>query len=206
MRKIEKQKKMNRTQRLTLKEPKLRNKDDSIKFKITKNIRIIKETEDNEKIVEISKIENKTLEKKVQEINDFLENIFGKFRINTSNTKHYLYIKNNSVIGILIAEQIKNGYLVHFDETNQSTPTIAESIQEYTFQKEKALCGISKIYVFEEFRKKGIAKNLVESARMNLIYGFEIPKEEVAFSQPTLDGKIFALKYFKNDDFLIYDV
>ena len=120
--------------------------------------------------------------------------------------KYFLYIKDNIIIGIVISEQIKNGYLVHFDETNDDTQTIADSIQEYTFQKEKALCGISKMFVLENHRKKGIAKNLVDSARMNLIYGFEIPKEEVAFSQPTLDGKIFALKYFKNDDFLIYDV
>jgi N-acetyltransferase len=126
-------------------------------------------------------------------------------KISLTQFQHYLYLRKNKIIGCLIAEQIKYGNLVHFDEL-EDTQTTAETIQEYSLEKEKAICGISKLFVFENYRKQKIAYQLVETARMNLIYGFEIPKDQIAFSQPTLDGKIFALKYFKKDDFLVYDV
>lgn len=87
---------------------------------------------------------------------------------------------------------------------------------EYEKKKEKAVCGISRgqvdrfafidfvVYVFEPFRKRGIASKLIDFVRKDFIFGYKIPKEEIAFSQPTMDGKLFAMKYLETENILVY--
>ncbi|ORC89054.1 putative peroxisome targeting signal 1 receptor [Trypanosoma theileri] len=67
-----------------------------------------------------------------------------------------------------------------------------------------SFCGIQFFWVSNAHRRSGIATMLVELARQNVSYGFEIPAEQVAFSEPTVYGKIFARKYTGRPDFLIF--
>jgi hypothetical protein len=40
--------------------------------------------------------------------------------------------------------------------------------------------------------------------RANMIYGYTVPKELCAFSQPTADGKLFFESYRGTKEFLVY--
>lgn len=41
--------------------------------------------------------------------------------------------------------------------------------------------------------------------RNNFIYGSYLSKDEIAFSDPTPDGKLFATHYFGTSQFLVYN-
>ena len=69
---------------------------------------------------------------------------------------------------------------------------------------EWCMCGISRIWVHQTARRQGIASRLLEVARENLVYGFMIPRQQVAFSQPTIDGKLFALDYTGTMQLMVY--
>ncbi|KAG8967924.1 hypothetical protein FRC03_009059 [Tulasnella sp. 419] len=55
----------------------------------------------------------------------------------------------------------------------------------------KTPMGIPRMFVASEFRHKGIASSLLTAAAKNFIHGYELDPEkgEVAFSQPTGDGR-----------------
>ena len=57
--------------------------------------------------------------------------------------------------------------------------------------------------------KKCIFKSVVSSRiallRNNFIYGSYLSKEEIAFSDPTPDGKLFATHYCGTSQFLVYN-
>jgi ribosomal protein S18 acetylase RimI-like enzyme len=70
---------------------------------------------------------------------------------------------------------------------------------------EWCICGISRIWVHRSFRRRGIATALLDTARSTLVYGFVFPKQQVAFSQPTIDGKLLALRYTGTPDLMVYE-
>lgn len=59
-----------------------------------------------------------------------------------------------------------------------------------------AVVGVSRIWTSAKFRRKGIAQNLLECVATQFIYGLEIEKDEVAFSQPTEMGVRLARGWF----------
>jgi N-acetyltransferase len=70
----------------------------------------------------------------------------------------------------------------------------------------EAALGVSRIWVHTDERRKGIATKLIDAARAHHIqkFGRVIPKSLIAFSQPTRDGKHFAVNYFGKKNFLVY--
>eukprot|EP00668_Euglena_longa_P029233 GGOE01036577.1.p1 GENE.GGOE01036577.1~~GGOE01036577.1.p1 ORF type:complete len:354 (+),score=35.11 GGOE01036577.1:109-1170(+) len=66
------------------------------------------------------------------------------------------------------------------------------------------ICGINRIWVNSCARRRGIATTLVEVARERLVYGYAIPQSQVAFSQPTRDGKLFAHSYTGTTQLMVY--
>ena len=51
-----------------------------------------------------------------------------------------------------------------------------------------ALCGISYIWTEPHFRRHGVARALLDSARQHFAAGIHIPRDMLAFSQPTASG------------------
>ncbi|KAI3899709.1 hypothetical protein MKW92_046339 [Papaver armeniacum] len=67
-----------------------------------------------------------------------------------------------------------------------------------------ALCGIRAIWVTPFNRKKHVATKLLDAARKSFCMGHTIEASQVAFSQPTTDGKVLASKYSGTNTFLVY--
>ena len=59
------------------------------------------------------------------------------------------------------------------------------------------LVGVSRIWTSKTFRKRGIANNLLDCVLTQFIYGLDIEKEQVAFSQPTDVGAALAKSWFE---------
>lgn len=67
-----------------------------------------------------------------------------------------------------------------------------------------AAFGVDKIWVHEGARRKRIANRLVDAARERYSYWRVPAPAEIAFSQPTWDGRKFARHYTGRADFLAY--
>jgi len=121
----------------------------------------------------------------------------GKIR-NPEKTKAFLYIIEKKVVGCTLAEAIESGFRV-IPETDgpvnsYTCSTTAQNVQ----------VGISRIWVLNDHRKRGIATKLVDSVRNFFILGQLIKQDELAFSDPTMNGMDFASSYMKKKDFLVY--
>ncbi|XP_060029556.1 N-acetyltransferase ESCO1 isoform X2 [Erinaceus europaeus] len=153
--------------------------------------------------------------KKVDEIREMVDNDLGFQQAPLmcySRTKTLLFISNDKkVVGCLIAEHIQWGYRV----IEEKVPVIRSEEEKVRFERQKAwccstlpepaICGISRIWVFSMMRRKKIASRMIECLRSNFIYGSYLSKEEIAFSDPTPDGKLFATQYCGTGQFLVYN-
>jgi len=110
----------------------------------------------------------------------------------------YLYISKKRVVGFVSAESISEGYLL---ESNYDRSTVGR----------KAVIGIHQIWVHSKFRGRGIATHLVDAVRSKMVYNFEVPSHQIAFSSPTQAGVAFAKSYVRktsvssSDQVLVYD-
>ncbi len=69
----------------------------------------------------------------------------------------------------------------------------------------EAMCGISHIWVEASRRRRGAARALLDAVRSHFATGFEIPRDRLAFSQPTALGRRLAASYAQREDFLVYE-
>uniref|UniRef100_A0A8C0DA85 Establishment of sister chromatid cohesion N-acetyltransferase 1 n=1 Tax=Balaenoptera musculus TaxID=9771 RepID=A0A8C0DA85_BALMU len=106
---------------------------------------------------------------------------------------------------------LKKGYRV----IEEKLPVIRSEEEKVRFERQKAwccstlpepaICGVSRIWVSSMMRRKKIASRMIECLRSNFIYGSYLSKEEIAFSDPTPDGKLFATQYCGTGQFLVYN-
>uniref|UniRef100_A0A8C4NAC6 N-acetyltransferase ESCO2 n=1 Tax=Eptatretus burgeri TaxID=7764 RepID=A0A8C4NAC6_EPTBU len=191
----------------------------AVKFGGWKKERVVGSYPDG-KIVLVLPGDPKYTLKKVEEVREFVDNDLGfqkAVHCSTSHTKTFLFVTNDKkVSGCLIAEHINKGYRVLSESPvlspeKQSQTSAAELQIERqrawccATEPEPAVCGISRIWVFSLLRRNGIATRLMDCLRRNFTYGTYLTKEEVAFSDPTPDGKLFATKYCNTPNFLVYN-
>ncbi|NXX86703.1 ESCO1 acetyltransferase, partial [Urocolius indicus] len=186
----------------------------AVKYVGWKKERILAEYPDG-KIIMVLPDDPKYALKKVEEIREMVDNDLGFQQTPLmcySRTKTLLFISNDKkVIGCLIAEHIQWGYRV----IEEKVPEISSENEKVIFERQKAwccstspepaICGISRIWVFSMMRRKKIASRMIECLRSNFIYGAYLSKEEIAFSDPTPDGKLFATQYCGTGQFLVYN-
>ncbi|XP_071373506.1 uro-adherence factor A-like [Centroberyx affinis] len=185
----------------------------AVKYVGWKKERILGEYPDG-KIILVLPDDPKYALKKVEEIREMVDNDLGFQQVETkcpSQTKTFLFISNDKkVAGCLIAEHIQEGYRVIEDpvpEGSEGEKVMFERQRAWccSTTPEPALCGISRIWVFSMMRRQGIASRMIECLRNNFIYGSYLSKDEIAFSDPTPDGKLFATHYFGTSQFLVYN-
>ncbi|XP_029955004.1 uncharacterized protein LOC115394029 isoform X2 [Salarias fasciatus] len=185
----------------------------AVKYVGWKKERILGEYPDG-KIILVLPDDPKYALKKVEEIREMVDNDLGFQQVETkcpSQTKTFLFISNDKkVAGCLIAEHIQEGYRVieePMPEGSEGEKVMFERQRAWccSTTPEPAICGISRIWVVNMMRRQGIASRMIECLRNNFIYGSYLSKDEIAFSDPTPDGKLFATKYFGTSQFLVYN-
>ncbi|XP_054154493.1 N-acetyltransferase ESCO2-like, partial [Oppia nitens] len=101
--------------------------------------------------------------------------------------------KTKRIAGFVASERIKSANKLISEE-----PFIAST------DEVPAECGIARIWTHPNFRRQKIATRLLDTLRTCFSYGKIIPKSNIAFSDPTINGKDFAKHYTKRNNFLVY--
>ncbi|KAK9480839.1 ESCO1/2 acetyl-transferase-domain-containing protein [Lipomyces japonicus] len=86
------------------------------------------------------------------------------------------------IVGACLVEQIDHGFWM-----SAQTGRLMASTGRI-----KLIMGISRIYMVHDSRRQGIARVLLEEARKNFIYGLDVPREMVGWSQPSDSGARIA--------------
>lgn len=109
--------------------------------------------------------------------------------------KVFLHMKESKCVGLCLTERIWESNPIEKptlpsrrDDTDPTKPVVISSSITASTKVEPAIVGISRIWTSSSSRRKGIAMDLLDCVRSNYIYGMEIPKEQIAFSQPTESG------------------
>lgn len=125
-----------------------------------------------------------------------------------NKVKTFLFISDEKrVVGCLIAEPIKQAFRVLSEPADPESSSSREChrVWQCSDVPEPAVCGISRIWVFRLKRRKRIARRLVDTVRNCFMFGCFLSTDEIAFSDPTPDGKLFATKYCNTPNFLVYN-
>lgn len=113
--------------------------------------------------------------------------------------KVFLHMKDSKCVGLCLTERIwesrpvepagEGGKGAEKWQSNSSSITVGGAVHP-------AVVGISRVWTSKSSRRKGIAMDLLDCVVSNFIYGMEIPKEQIAFSQPTESGCRLAESFF----------
>ncbi|XP_066244666.1 N-acetyltransferase ESCO2 isoform X2 [Saccopteryx leptura] len=147
----------------------------------------------------------------VEDVQELVDNELGFQQVVPrcpDKTKTFLFISDEKkVVGCLIAEPIKQAFHVLSEPTGPECPSSQECHRAWQCSNVPvpAVCGISRIWVFRLKRRKRIARRLVDTLRNRFMFGCFLRTDEIAFSDPTLDGKLFATKYCNTPNFLVYN-
>ncbi|XP_031216775.1 N-acetyltransferase ESCO2 [Mastomys coucha] len=143
--------------------------------------------------------------KKVEDVQELVDLELGFQQVVPmcpNKTKTFLFIDEKRVVGCLIAEPIKQAFRVLSEPGATKECSRAWRCSDVP---EPAICGISRIWVFRLNRRKRIARRLVDTVRNCFMFGCFLSTNEIAFSDPTPDGKLFATKYCNTPNFLVYN-
>ncbi|KAK2855995.1 hypothetical protein Q5P01_004730 [Channa striata] len=186
---------------------------DSIRFVGWKKERVVAEFWDG-KILLVMPDDPKYATKKADDVRRVADNELGFQQVTLSRptqAKTYLFVNTERmVVGCLVAEPIRQAYRVLEQPDRHKDMTKDDFMERHrawccSTVPEQALCGISRIWVFSLARRQGIATRLLDTVRSTFTYGSHLTKEEIAFSDPTPDGKLFATKYCNTPTFLVYN-
>ncbi|XP_008277227.1 N-acetyltransferase ESCO2 [Stegastes partitus] len=186
---------------------------DSIKFVGWKKERVVAEFWDG-KILLVMPDDPKYAVKKAEDVRRVADSELGFQQVTLSRptqAKTYLFINTERmVVGCLVAEPIRQAFRVLEQPDRPKDMTKDDFMERHrawccSTVPEKALCGISRIWVFSLARRQGIATRMLDTVRSTFMYGSHLTKEEMAFSDPTPDGKLFATKYCNTPAFLVYN-
>ncbi|KAJ6157299.1 hypothetical protein N7470_004891 [Penicillium chermesinum] len=116
----------------------------------------------------------------------------------------FLHMKGSRCVGLCLTERIWRCRPVIMDKENSSDSD--SSRVEAHLEYHPAIVGVSRIWTSGASRRKGIALDLLDCVVSNFIYGMELPKSQIAFSQTTSGGKKLAEKFFEDEDtWHVYD-
>ncbi|XP_060129194.1 N-acetyltransferase ESCO2 isoform X2 [Zootoca vivipara] len=184
---------------------------EGIKYVSWKNEHVAAEFWDG-KIVLILQDDPKYAIKKAEAVRELVDNELGfKHVVLRCPTQTYLFVSTEKkIVGCLIAEPVRQAYQVLSEPTTVSGSPTNDSLEHQrawccSTKPEKVFCGISRIWVFSLMRRRGIASRLVDVMRRTFLFGSFLNTNEIAFSDPTPDGKLFAARYCQTPNFLVYN-
>ncbi|KAJ4928884.1 hypothetical protein JOQ06_004506 [Pogonophryne albipinna] len=186
---------------------------ESIKYVGWKKERVVAEFWDG-KIILVMPGDPKYAIKKADDVRHVADSELGFQQLTLSRptqAKTYLFINSERmVVGCLVAEPIRRAYRVLEQPEHHKDMTKDDFMERHrawccSTVPEQALCGISRIWVFSLARRQGIATRMLDTVRSTFVYGSHLTKQEIAFSDPTPDGKQFATKFSNTPTFLVYN-
>lgn len=108
----------------------------------------------------------------------------------------FLHMKDSRCVGLCLTERIwQSRPVAHGAQNDKNNSSV--SVRGETHP---AIVGVSRIWTSGASRRKGIALDLLDCVVSNYIYGMEISKDQIAFSQPTESGKRLAHKFFEEEE------
>ncbi|XP_061560558.1 LOW QUALITY PROTEIN: N-acetyltransferase ESCO2-like [Phycodurus eques] len=186
---------------------------DSIKFVGWKKERVVAEFWDG-KIIMVMPDDPKYTIKKAEEVRRIADGELGFQQVTLSRpsqVKTYLFVNTDRmVVGCLVAESIRQAFRV-LEQPDQHKDMTKDDFMDRqrawccSTAAEKVLCGVSRVWVFSLARRQGVARRMLDTVRSTFMYGSHLTKEEIAFSDPTPDGKQFATAYCGTPTFLVYN-
>jgi N-acetyltransferase len=115
----------------------------------------------------------------------------------TDRYKVFLHMKDSKCVGLCLTERIWEAKPVKLQASNgQADPRSPSSSVSVGDEYHPAIVGVSRIWTSGSSRRKGIAMDLLDCVVSNFIYGMDIPKEQIAFTQPTASGLRLAGAFF----------
>ncbi len=117
--------------------------------------------------------------------------------------KFYFFVDKlqKKIVGFCMAEQIDRAFRIKYLNENHDTFACDEAAKT----ESKTLCGINRVWVAAEMRHKRIASRLLDCVCSNFAYVYRLDRDQLAFSDPTPNGRLLAKRYCQNDFFLIYN-
>lgn len=109
----------------------------------------------------------------------------------------FLHMKDSRCVGLALTERIWESRPVIPGDSNGTTNNSSVSVRD---ELHPAIVGVSRIWTSGASRRKGIALDLLDCVVSNFIYGMELPKDQIAFSQTTESGKLLAHKFFEEEE------
>lgn len=139
----------------------------------------------------------------------------------TDRYKVFLHMKDSKCMGLCLAERIWEAHPVKLQTPSPTngangangiansgsgdTPHRSSSVTVEN-KLDPAIVGVSRIWTCGSARRRGIAMDLLDCVISNFIYGLDIPKEQIAFTQPTESGIRLAECFFGvNEPWHVYD-
>ncbi|KAM9622705.1 N-acetyltransferase ESCO2 [Trichechus inunguis] len=183
---------------------------EGIKYAGWKKERVVAEFWDGKIVLVLPHDPNYAI-RKVEDVQELVDNELGFHQVIPrcpDKTKTFLFISDEKkVVGCLIAEPIKQAFRVLSEPTGPESARSKECHRAWQCSNvpQPAICGISRIWVFRLKRRKRIARRLVDTLRNCFMFGCFLSTDEIAFSDPTPDGKLFASKYCNTPNFLVYN-
>ncbi|XP_060524704.1 N-acetyltransferase ESCO2 [Cylas formicarius] len=174
------------------------NSSQILRFAGWKNEHVIADYHKNGRIIRIVSSDSKVWLKKVKDLMQVVIRDLGCPDVNfdTTQSQVYLYIKNRTIAGCLVATVPKTGG--HRMLSNSDSVALC-SEETYPIK-----CGVSHIWVAPNIRKQGIARALMDAVKRSFIKNLVLTNNDIALTAPTEAGAAFATKYFNTSNYLIY--
>uniref|UniRef100_H2YK49 N-acetyltransferase domain-containing protein n=1 Tax=Ciona savignyi TaxID=51511 RepID=H2YK49_CIOSA len=170
---------------------------DILRFPGWKKERVVASFMDG-RIIKILPSDPKYVTNKVEEIEKLIDNELGFNRNRHSTRITFLHISDEQqVIGCLVSEPITQAFPL--------LPSMTSSMMSCSLQSVPVTCGVGRIWCHASHRKRGVATRLMDALRCSFVLGAQLDRNQIAFSDPTVSGKEFAMKYFGTDQFLTYN-
>ena len=176
------------------------------------------------KVVELLAENRKAEAADIQAVLKAVKNELGSQSImlgSEEGARYYLYLTGLQIRGVLVTERVSSKLLVRLSDKHRTCDAMARSSTMLSMRagdgdsgtgsrsgnsngngKDNAdgdddvlVLGVSMVWVHDNFRRRGIAATLCDTARRRFMFGSIVPRSRVAFSQPTEAGHAFAMSY-----------
>ena len=181
-----------------------------IPFKGWKNYESIQKFGQDEELIAVNAKKHKNLFDKVE--TEYLKVVDRDLGIeegssrarNRDETKFFMYVSDGRIVGILMSEALDSKHKITRAVRNPKNKK--EWLLEDVVTSNKVLVGVSRIWVAKDFRRNGIASEMVKAMKCGFYGSAMILKNgEFAFSHTTPSGSEFASKFI-GGNFLTYSL